>query len=297
MLTASQVMTREVLTAGTDETVGDALVRMEQHGVRHLPAVDASGAYAGMLSMRSLAALVEADPTATQRVVGHVMAPNHLTASPDTPLLVLVDRMLAQELRAVPVLAPSTRRLEGIISYVDVVRALPRLAEGGHAGHVGHVGPCIGVASVLVPLGSDALSFEALRLTANLFHAAEIHALHVMSVPTPLVPTAFIGKVDSNTRVAHTTESIRRRAAELDLPREPRFVVRLGEADDEIVEYAREEGIRLIVIPSRERQGVKRMLLGSVAEHVVRHAPCPVLVLRGDLPDAWEALMSEVVGE
>ncbi len=35
----------------------------------------------------------------------------------------------------------------------------------------------------------------------------------------------------------------------------------------------------MIIVGSHGRTGLKRMLLGSVSEHVVRHAPCPVLVV------------------
>lgn len=46
-----------------------------------------------------------------------------------------------------------------------------------------------------------------------------------------------------------------------------------------ISEYAREEGADLIVIGSRSRPGVRHFFLGSVAERVLRLAPCPVLVV------------------
>ncbi|WP_435117617.1 universal stress protein [Halolamina sp. C58] len=47
-----------------------------------------------------------------------------------------------------------------------------------------------------------------------------------------------------------------------------------------IVDYADEEGVDHIVIGSHGRTGVTRVLLGSVAENVVRRAPCPVTVVR-----------------
>jgi nucleotide-binding universal stress UspA family protein len=54
----------------------------------------------------------------------------------------------------------------------------------------------------------------------------------------------------------------------------------VGDPSIEIVKAAREWPADLIVIGSHGRQGVSRMLLGSVAEAVTRHAPCPVLVIR-----------------
>jgi nucleotide-binding universal stress UspA family protein len=56
--------------------------------------------------------------------------------------------------------------------------------------------------------------------------------------------------------------------------------VRTGRPASTIVEFARESGCDLIVIGSHGRTGAARLVMGSVAEHVVRTAPCPVLVVR-----------------
>ena len=56
--------------------------------------------------------------------------------------------------------------------------------------------------------------------------------------------------------------------------------VRRGRKDQEIVRLAEEIGAGLIVIGSRGHGGVRRALMGSVADSVVRHAHCPVLVVR-----------------
>jgi nucleotide-binding universal stress UspA family protein len=53
-----------------------------------------------------------------------------------------------------------------------------------------------------------------------------------------------------------------------------------GSAGEEICEQAARRGAKLIVISTHGHTGLKRYLLGSVAEKVVRHAHCPVLVLR-----------------
>lgn len=53
-----------------------------------------------------------------------------------------------------------------------------------------------------------------------------------------------------------------------------------GKPGEEIVSYASEIKASLIIIPSHGYHGIKRLMLGSVAERVVRLAPCPVLVLR-----------------
>jgi nucleotide-binding universal stress UspA family protein len=54
----------------------------------------------------------------------------------------------------------------------------------------------------------------------------------------------------------------------------------MGVAGDEIVRLAAEEGVDLIVMSSHGRTGLGRVLMGSVAETVMRQASCPVLILK-----------------
>src|ERR687896_384119 len=56
--------------------------------------------------------------------------------------------------------------------------------------------------------------------------------------------------------------------------------LRLGRADEEIVDLAQSIGAGMIVMGSRGKGRIRRALMGSVADSVVRHAHCPVLVVR-----------------
>ena len=56
--------------------------------------------------------------------------------------------------------------------------------------------------------------------------------------------------------------------------------LRIGKPDEEIVSQAEELGAGLVVIGSRGVGGIRRALMGSVSDSVVRHAHCPVLVVR-----------------
>ncbi len=58
-----------------------------------------------------------------------------------------------------------------------------------------------------------------------------------------------------------------------------------GDAAAEIVRVADERKVDLIVISSHGRTGLGRMLFGSTAEAVVRHAKCPVLVVKPPIED------------
>lgn len=58
--------------------------------------------------------------------------------------------------------------------------------------------------------------------------------------------------------------------------------LRMGRADSEIIRLGDELEVGMIVIGSRGQHTISRVLLGNTAESVVRHAPCPVLVIRKD---------------
>ncbi|MGE3960023.1 MAG: universal stress protein [Vicinamibacterales bacterium] len=73
----------------------------------------------------------------------------------------------------------------------------------------------------------------------------------------------------------------------------PQFFVRAGTPADEIVHFAADQEIDLIVMGTHGRGFVGHLLMGSVAEKVVRTAPCPVLTVRN--PHAVQGL--EVVAE
>jgi nucleotide-binding universal stress UspA family protein len=57
-------------------------------------------------------------------------------------------------------------------------------------------------------------------------------------------------------------------------------LVQVGNPGIVISDYAKQSGAELVVMPSHGHHGLRRILLGSVAERVLRHAECPVLVLR-----------------
>jgi nucleotide-binding universal stress UspA family protein len=59
------------------------------------------------------------------------------------------------------------------------------------------------------------------------------------------------------------------------------FLVWQGDPGEVVVEAAASERVDLVVVGSHGRGSVGRLLIGSVSDHIVRNAPCPVLVVRG----------------
>jgi nucleotide-binding universal stress UspA family protein len=113
---------------------------------------------------------------------------------------------------------------------------------------------------------------------------AEVHVLHVVEDPFLYAPTSEAYVVPP-----HLLEEIETAARErLDnvLPPADRerlhaqLVLRHGSPFVEIVRYARDADVDLIVMGTHGRGPIAHMLLGSVAEKVVRKAPCPVLTVR-----------------
>jgi nucleotide-binding universal stress UspA family protein len=95
-------------------------------------------------------------------------------------------------------------------------------------------------------------------------------------------PDVGTGIKDVNDRLLQEALRLAQRSAELIRPNvaEAEAVALSGDPRDVIVDSASEWGADLIVLGSHGRTGLKRWVLGSVAESVVRHAPCSVEVAK-----------------
>lgn len=145
--------------------------------------------------------------------------------------------------------------------------------------------PPIGLKRILVPIDFSTCSKKALQYArpfAEQFHA-EIVLLHVSSL-NYMVAEGF-GGVDLPTLREDLIRDAENQLAEILKSIESdqmtaSLVVREGRAATEIVDLAKEENIDLIVMSTHGYSNIKHVLLGSVTENVVRHAPCPALVVR-----------------
>lgn len=145
---------------------------------------------------------------------------------------------------------------------------------------------------VLVPVDFSPVSLEALAsarelakstgATLHLFHSVDDVAWRYLGYPLDAlaqVQTAVTDSANEQLRELAIQEQREGLAVECTL------VVSTRPASA-IVTFAREHAIDLIVMGTHGRGAMLRMMLGSVAEHVVRTAPCPVMVVRDPRPRA-----------
>ncbi|CAI48420.1 UspA domain protein [Natronomonas pharaonis DSM 2160] len=135
---------------------------------------------------------------------------------------------------------------------------------------------------VLVPVDGSGPSDDALAYALDQFGSAEITAVYVMD-PVDGATTWGPGSGDdwlsaAESRAEEVLESAREQATAADTAVTTASVV--GRPARAIVDYAEDNDIDHIVVGSHGRSGVSRMLLGSVAETVVRRSPVPVTVAR-----------------
>jgi nucleotide-binding universal stress UspA family protein len=144
---------------------------------------------------------------------------------------------------------------------------------------------------ILVPTDFSEPSEAALELALELARRfdAELDLFHAQDLPAYIFPDAVVP-------VSPTVVSELERASHAELDRLAARVraagVRVstsssvGSHDGEILRHAENTGCDLIVMGTHGRTGIKHALLGSVAERVVRRAPCPVMTVR---PQAMHA--------
>lgn len=134
---------------------------------------------------------------------------------------------------------------------------------------------------VVVPVDFSDESLDALQIARENFvdDASHLYAIHVLPELSPSEPGVIWDKIDDKSRCRHAEESLRQKLGDGDYEGLNVHVV-VGNPGKEITDYAAEIGAELIALPSHGRTGLSRVLLGSVAERVVRLAHCPVLVLR-----------------
>lgn len=141
---------------------------------------------------------------------------------------------------------------------------------------------------ILCPIDASECSVRALAAAAALAHRfdAKLTVFHAYHVPAYVEPGLLVWAAlgprplwEVARERAHTVvaEFLARYLPNPD--RAPESVIELGDPATLVLERARRGETDLIVMGTHGRTGARRWMLGSVAERVVRLAPCPVLVL------------------
>lgn len=118
---------------------------------------------------------------------------------------------------------------------------------------------------------------------ANKF-GAELHLLHVVAEPTPLIvpegvwvePKAILATLARNSQIALVEKT---KGLQLEPIVQVVRVVKIGNPSDQIRKYADEQHVDLIIMGTQGHRGLSRILLGSVAEKTVRIAASPVITV------------------
>ncbi len=142
---------------------------------------------------------------------------------------------------------------------------------------------------ILAPTDFSDLSRHAIALASEQasFHGAELHLFHSL-VPGMVAHSPENGSTGAATHdvlsgVQQNLLCFPEGAEQSNDPSRPGLkvvrIVQLGNPRQQIVDYARQNGIDLIVLAPHARSSLGRFLLGSTTEAVVRHAPCPLLIV------------------
>jgi nucleotide-binding universal stress UspA family protein len=133
---------------------------------------------------------------------------------------------------------------------------------------------------ILVPLDGSSQAEAALEQAFEMFPDAQIHVLTVVQV------TSFPedGTESAVGLAEQRSSEVLRTATEIAADRDREIETHAGEghAAKTIVSFAEDNDIDHIVMGTTGRSGIQRLLLGSVAESVVRRAPCSVTVTHGE---------------
>jgi nucleotide-binding universal stress UspA family protein len=137
---------------------------------------------------------------------------------------------------------------------------------------------------ILVPTDLSEGAEQALAYACELARAlgAQLHLLNAVGIPSLGVPELGIALTSSvvDQLVVENEAALARLARTKCSAQLGQVLVKAGDARDVINQTAKELGIDLIVMGTHGRRGISRALLGSVAETVVRSAPCAVLTVR-----------------
>ena len=145
----------------------------------------------------------------------------------------------------------------------------------------------VNLKKILVPTDLSEYSLAAMEFASTLavMYAAKLYVLHVTGEAIPLLPSMHGMDIDIDvlkdrvrTDATHEVERFVHQRINPDL--RPIPVIRIGHPASEIKRFAEEEKMDLIVMTTHGRTGLSHMLIGSVAEKLVRTSNIPILTVK-----------------
>ncbi len=134
--------------------------------------------------------------------------------------------------------------------------------------------------TTIVPIDFSDDSFAAIAVAREMVDDPEhLRLVHVLPTLEPADPGVIWSTVDDAGRSRHAEDALQKELQDRGLAA-AKIVIRFGDPGHEISAYANETDAQLVVISSHGRSALQHLLIGSVAERVVRLAHCPVLVLK-----------------
>ena len=136
------------------------------------------------------------------------------------------------------------------------------------------------VKTIVVPVDFSSESLAAVGTALDIARSAsDVHVVHVIPELNVAEAGVIWQEIDDTCRRQHAADAMRKELSD-EKYSQIQIDVEVGDPGHRVADFAKRTGADLIVMPSHGRRGLAHMLLGSVAERVVRLSHCPVLVLR-----------------
>ena len=152
------------------------------------------------------------------------------------------------------------------------------------------------VKKILAPIDFSELSMEAMRGAMELAKdvGAEVHLVHVIAPHHTFIPLPLATNAEQSRELAREAAMLEQAEEELNRIKKDEFgdskkvvtYAEVGHPVPKLVDYTKRNEIDLIMLATHGRTGAEHLVIGSVAEKLVRYAPCSVLVFRRRKPTA-----------